>query len=265
MRISPNLMARAMRAPSLGRPETKDPDQPGRPTDRVAFVAGLVARRDAVQASREQVKALRGKVLDKPIADTLAALRQRVAGAPPLVAGLVIVRLVGRLRGGRQARLGPLAGITVRLGATADKTGVERESDAQGVAVFDPAEAAAPGDQPRAAPSEIQVLAPEGTVIGRRRLTAEEVKSGLSVVMEIAESSSIAPAFAAAERWSKAQDSAEAKAESVRASIDKAMPRLEAEFKTMQAKLDKAIEAVSGTKRTPTGTTKRRTTKRGDA
>ena len=264
MRISPSLMARATRAPNLGRPETKDPDQPGRPTDRVAFVAGLVARRDAMQASREQVKALRGKVLDKPIADTLAALRQRMAGAPPLVAGMVIVRLVGRLRGGRQARLGPLAGITVRLGATADKTGVERESDAQGVVVFDPTEAAS-GEPPRTVPSEIQVLAPEGTVIGRRRLTPDEVKAGLSVVMEIAESSSIAPAFAAAERWGKAQDAAEAKAESVRASIDKAMPLLETELKALQTGLDKAIEAVSGTKRTLTGTTRRRTTKRSDA
>jgi len=253
MRTSPDLIARAMRVPRSAQPGAGEPDgHKAKPEgiDRDTFVASLASRRDAAASSLTQAKKLRQKGFDQAIDAALEALRQRVTGKPELLPGAVIVRVVGVQREGDAVRRVPLRGVTVRLGVN-DQDAIETETDALGIAALEPESAAKPTDdspspKPGGEPSELQLLAPDRTVLNRRRLTPKDLK-GLALVIEVAEAPPLAAAIAAGELWLKAEDAAAKRAKEVRALAAAALPRLEAELNAMKEGLARALAAASKT------------------
>jgi len=236
MRVSPDLIARAMRVPRPVAAAAKDKATAAEPVDRATFVASLAARRDAAATGLNEAKALRQKAFEQAIAATLDALRQQMTGKPAVQQDALVVRVLGTRRAGDATRRAPLAGVLVRLGVD-EKNAVEAETDLLGVAALEPPAA------PRGETLELQVLAPDRTVVSRRKMTEKELK-GLALTVELAESAPLAAAFAAAERWIKAEDAAVKRAAELRALAAKALPRLEAELKTMADALGRAVDAV---------------------
>ena len=251
MRTSPDLIARAMRVPRAAQPAAVGPggDKTGpEEIDRDTFIASLAARRDAAAGGLAQLKKLRQKGLDPAIEAALAALQQRVTGKPELVPGIVIVRVVGVRRDGDAARRVPLAGMTVRLGN--EKEGIETQTDPVGIAALDPQTVAKRTDEqpPRTGgePGELQLLAPDRTVIHRRKLTPKDLK-GVADVIDVAEAPPLAAAFAAGEIWLKALEAAAKRAKQANDLADKVLPRLEEELGTIKDGLARALADASKT------------------
>src|SRR5262245_29276003 len=119
MRVSPDLIARAMRVPRPVAP-AKDAakEKPAaEPIDRAEFVASLAARRDAAATGLTAARTLRQKGIEQAIDAALGALREQMAGKPAPLPDLLVVRVIGTRRVGDAVRRFPLAGVVVRLAA----------------------------------------------------------------------------------------------------------------------------------------------------